>query len=197
MTDVDPQLAVLRSNYGTRDVTPGQKAMAFAMSVPSDKRGMGALSRIRDNEMSKTEKNLISLARYVRKNNPIPEGKEHPQVCRDVMDGLISLTEAHETTKRDVAIRESEEAIRKENAEKLADVRIRYPNLAALVDDERLTLAQAIASAEQSDRDEAEEVARLERAAAEKARREQEEADRLQAGALEGAARVLSAETFY
>lgn len=163
VTDVDPKLAVHRSNNQNRDATPGQKAMAFAMAYPTGNPGKRNDLLLESKRLSGTEQKNISYARYVRRNNPIPEGKEHPKICHEIMDGLLTLSEAYESTQRDVKRREEEEAIRQANAEKLNDVRARYPNLAALVDDERLSLAQAIASAEQSDRE-----------AAEKKRRERE-----------------------
>ena len=181
VTDVDPKLAVHRSNYNTRTQNDGQKAMAFVMQWPNGlPRGRGKSSQIRE-QLTKTQENLNSMARFVYKNHPIAEGKDHPQICYDVTNGLLPLTEAHETTKRDVAIRESEKAIREANASKLADVRVRYPDLAALVDDERITLTDAIASAESRDLEAQRKAERLAFDAAEKARREQEEADRLQA----------------
>ena len=181
VTDVDPKLAVHRSNNQNRDATPGQKAMATAMAFPeAAKGGRGNKKRV-DLESTLFSEKTLARARYVLRNNPIPEGRDYPQRCLDIMAGSLSLTEAYDLTQADVKWREIEALERAENAAKLADVRIRYPNLAALVDDERLTLAQAIASAEQSDRDAAEEVARLARIAAEKERLAQEEADRLQA----------------
>lgn len=179
VTDVDPKLAVHRSNNQNRDATPGQKAMATAMAFPEAKRGMHSELK----NLTGSAKVYLSQARYVLRNNPIPEGEHYPQRCLAIMAGTLSLTEAYDLTQADVKKREEEEAIRKANAEKLADVRVRYPNLAALVDDERLTLAQAIASAEQSDRDAAEEAARIAFEAAEKERIAQEEAARLQAEA--------------
>jgi len=159
VTDVEPSLAVLRSNYSTRTASDGQKAMAYAMQFPEAKRG--AHSHLKN--LSGTLQVYLSNARYVRRNNPIPDGKEHPQICYDVVNGLITLSDSFKQTQIDVKRREEEEAIRQANAEKLNDVRARYPNLAALVDDEQLSLAQAIASAEQSDRDAKEEAERIER----------------------------------
>lgn len=182
VTDIDPKLAVHRSNNQNRDATPGQKAMATAMAFPYDKRGMGALSRNRDNEMSKTEKNLLSMARFIVRNNPIAEGRGYPQRCLDIMAGSLSLTEAYELTQADVKRREEEEQIRAENAAKLADVRSRYPDLATAYDDDRITLNDAIASAEARDRQKAEQE-RHEREAEEErmaeAERQQREAERL------------------
>lgn len=156
--------------------------MATAMAFPETQRGKrNDLFPQETSQETGFNKATLSKARYVLRNNPIPDGADYPDRCLAIMAGSLSLTEAYELTQADVKWREIEAKERAENAAKLADVRIRYPNLAALVDDERLTLAQAIASAEQSDRDAAEEVARLARIAAEKERLAQEEADRLQA----------------
>lgn len=175
VTDVDPKLAVHRSNNQNRDATPGQKAMATAMAFPKDKRGRGSLSFQNDNgRPDKAQANLISRARYVLRHTPTAEGQPYPQRCLDVMAGLLTLTEAYDLTQMEVKRREEEEAIRQINAAKLADLRERYPNLAALVDDEQLTLAQAIASAEQSDRERAEEKERKQREIEERARQERE-----------------------
>jgi type IV secretory pathway VirB10-like protein len=148
--------------------------MATAMAFPEavNKGGRGKVNLHLEGEGF--SKNHLSRARYVLRNNPIPEGQSYPHRCLDIMAGSLSLTEAYELTQADVKKREEEARIRAENAEKLNDVRARYPNLAALVDDERLSLAQAIASAEQSDR-EARELAEQEaREKAEKERRERE-----------------------
>lgn len=174
VTDIDPKLAVHRSNNQNRDATPGQKAMATAMAFPDP-------AKLKRKGMFPEEtsdvgfnKATLSKARYVLRNNPIPECQSFPQRCLDIMAGSLSLTEAYELTQVDVKKREEEARIRAENAEKLNDVRARYPNLAALVDDERLSLAQAIASAEQSDREAREKAEREAREAEEQERRDRE-----------------------
>lgn len=54
-----------------RNMNSSQKAMAYAKNFPDTKRGMGALSRNQDNEpLTKTEKNNISLARFILKHDP-------------------------------------------------------------------------------------------------------------------------------
>lgn len=159
VTDIDPKLAVHRSNNQNRDATPGQKAMATAMAFPEAKRGGDRKTDVfksLQNDLNQSERNAISRARYVLRNNSTPEGQNYPQRCLDIMAGSLSLTEAYDLTQTDVKRREEEEAIRKANAEKLVDVRNRYPDLAALVDDERITLQDAIASAESRDRETAE-----------------------------------------
>ena len=170
ITDIDPKLAVHRSNNQNRDATPGQKAMATAMAFPdnTEKGGRGKKAKTVD-LINGFDKSLLSRARYVLRNNPIAEGQSFPQRCIDIMSGSLSLTEAYELTQADVKRSEEEKAIRDANAKKLLDVRNRYPDLAALVDDERITLLDAIASAERRDID----------AAAKKKRDEEEEANKL------------------
>jgi len=179
VTDIDPKLAVHRSNNQNRDATPGQKAMATAMAFPnSESKGRGKKS-ILNLDFSR---DYLVKARYVLRNNPIAEGRGYPQRCLDIMAGSLSLTEAYELTQADVKRREEEEQIRAENAAKLADVRSRYPDLATAYDDDRITLNDAIASAEARDRQKAEQE-RHEREAEEErmaeAERQQREAERL------------------
>jgi hypothetical protein len=181
VTDVDPKLAVHRSNNQNRDATPGQKAMATAMAFPEPAK----VGRKKKGEMVDSsnhfDKSTLSRARYVLRNNPIPDGEHYPDRCLAIMAGSLSLTEAYELTQEDVKQREIEARERAENAAKLADVRVRYPDLAALVDDERITLTDAIASAESRDLEAQKKAERLAFEAAEKERLAQEEADRLQA----------------
>jgi len=166
ISTIDPKLAIARSNLQNHDQTQGQKAMRWAMLYPGNGKKGGDrksnISNIFDSEPEGVSRAYVAKARYVWHKNPKIDGENHPRLAKDVAAGLLTLTEAHELTQADVKRREEEEAIRQANAEKLNNVRSRYPNLAALVDDERLSLAQAIASAEQSDR-EAEERERLER----------------------------------
>ena len=178
VTDVDPKLAVHRSNNQNRDATPGQKAMATAMAFPESTKGGDRKSKdfkSFDPEEFGFSGKTIQRARYVLRNNPIAEGQHYPQRCLDIMAGSLSLTDAYAKTQEDVQKREEEARVHAENAAKLNDVRARYPNLAALVDDERLSLAQAIASAEQSDREAYEKSERDAREAAELERVKQEE----------------------
>ena len=161
ITDIDPKLAVHRSNNQNRDATPGQKAMAFAMQFPegTNKGGRGKTS-ILDIEVSKP---YITKARYVLRNSPMVEGERYPRRCLDVMNGLISLTEAYELAQKDFKDREKKDKEAKEIAAKRADLEARYPDLAALVAEDRLSLSKAIAAAEQADREAAEEAARIQR----------------------------------
>ncbi len=134
VTDVEPKLAVHRSNSQNRDATPGQKAMATAMAFPeaTDKGGRGKKGKTVDS-VNGFDRAYLSRARYILRNTPTAEGQRFPQRCLDIMAGLVTLTEAYTLTQEDVKRREEEEAIRQTNAVKLADLRNRYPNLAALV----------------------------------------------------------------
>lgn len=170
ITDIDPKLAVHRSNNQNRDATPGQKAMATAMAFPdnTEKGGRGKKAKTID-LINGFDKSLLSRARYVLRNSPMVEGERYPRRCLDVMNGLISLTEAYELAQQDFRNRAEKERIDQEIAAKRADLEARYPDLAALVAEDRLSLSKAIAAAEQADREAAEEAARI----------QQEEDDRL------------------
>lgn len=136
VTDVEPKLAVHRSNNSTRTATDSQKAMAFAMAFPETSQGKrNDLLKKLTSQIAGTMKVYVSNARYVYRNHPVAEGKDHPQICYDVINGLMTLSEAFKETQIEVATREAEEALRQEKATKLMDVRNRYPDLAALVDD--------------------------------------------------------------
>lgn len=106
--------------------------MATAMAFPEAKRGgdrkssfFGKLENISD-----VSKGHISKARYVLRNNPIPENQQYPDLCLAVMAGTIALTEAYALTQEDVRRREEEARVRNENLEKLAGIREQYPDIA-------------------------------------------------------------------
>lgn len=174
VTDINPKLAVHRSNNQNRDATPGQKAMATAMAFPEAKRGMHSELK----NLTGTAKVYISQARYVLRNNPPASDSEYPQYALDVMAGLMTLTEAYDATQKDMARREEEDRIKRENDAKRSELESRYPDLAALVAEDKLSLSRAIAAAEQADREAAEEAERIRRE--EEARLAEEERQRLE-----------------
>ena len=77
ITDIDPKLAVHRSNNQNRDATPGQKAMATAMAFPEAKRGMHSELK----NLTGSAKVYLSQARYVLRNSPMVEGERYPRRC--------------------------------------------------------------------------------------------------------------------
>ncbi len=92
VTDVDPKLAVHRSNNQNRDATPGQKAMATAMAFPElGKRGRGNKSGLNPDFIG-ADRSYVNKARYVLRHTPTAEGQPYPQRCLDVMAGLLTLT---------------------------------------------------------------------------------------------------------
>jgi len=169
ITDIDPKLAVHRSNNQNRDATPGQKAMATAMAFPEGGIGGRGKQSINPELNSGFTDRYLRMARYVLRNSPMVEGDRYPGRCLDVMNGLISLTEAYELAQQDFKDREKKEREAKAIAEKRADLEARHPDLAVLVAEDKLSLSKAIAAAEQADREAAEEAARI----------QQEEDDRL------------------
>ena len=85
--------------------------MVTAMAYPDLKRG-NRYSRTSKNEALEVSSGYVSQARYVLRNNPIPEGEHYPQRCLAIMSGTLSLTEAYDLTQADVKKREEEEAAR-------------------------------------------------------------------------------------
>ena len=116
VTEIDPKLAVHRSNNQNRDATPGQKAMATAMAFPEAaklrRKGSSVLSSGNNSEYNGSSAGHISKARYVLRNNPIPENQQYPDLCLAVMAGTTTLTEAYALTQEDVRRREEEARVR-------------------------------------------------------------------------------------
>lgn len=107
VTDIDPKLAVHRSNNQNRDATPGQKAMAFAMQWPEATKGgdrKSSIFKIHDFDKAGYSRDYVSKARYVLRNNPPAANSDYPQYALDVMAGLMTLTEAYEATQKAMAI---------------------------------------------------------------------------------------------
>lgn len=93
VTDIDPKLAVHRSNNQNRDATPGQKAMATAMAFPEDfKRGRKKSGSIVDSN-NNFDRSTLSRARFVLRNNPSAADSIFPQYALDVMAGRMTLPE--------------------------------------------------------------------------------------------------------
>ncbi len=89
ITDIDPKLAVHRSNNQNRDATPGQKAMAFAMQWPNGKHGGDRGNQHTGGKLTEStcqdkafDKSLLSRARYVLRNSPMVEGNGWGEASR-------------------------------------------------------------------------------------------------------------------
>jgi hypothetical protein len=97
--------------------------MATAMAFPEGQQGKR--NDLFPGETSSSEgytRGTLSKARYVLRNSPMMEGERYPRRCLDVMNGLISLTEAYELAQQDFKDREKKEREAKEIAAKRADL---------------------------------------------------------------------------
>ena len=104
ITDIDPKLAVHRSNNQNRDATPGQKAMATAMAFPEAAKGGDRKSScFKQLDFSGFDKSLLSRARYVLRNRPMVEGDTYPRRWRSIAP--ITKTETQRQGKRQWRLR--------------------------------------------------------------------------------------------
>jgi hypothetical protein len=110
-------------------MSKSQKAMALAMIYPEpEKGGRGKLSQIQEgfDEPRKTVQNRLSQARAVLRHSFALAG--------EVTSGRLSLDAALERVRKEREEAASDEA-------RMAELRRHAPDLADLVEDERLTLA--------------------------------------------------------
>lgn len=138
VTDVEPKLAVHRSNNQNRDATPGQKAMATALAYPEKQQGKKSTS-VFNTEVSNA---YLNHARFVLRN------------CRDkalevLHNAKYPLTVAYEEAQAIVEKQRIAEEERQRQLAALAVLREEFSDLAALVDDQRLGLPEAIAAGDQ------------------------------------------------
>ena len=81
--------------------------MATAMAFPEAAKGGDRKSScFKQLDFNSFDKSLLSRARFVLRNSPMVEGERYPRRCLDVMNGLISLTEAYELAQQDFKDRE-------------------------------------------------------------------------------------------
>ena len=166
---------VWSANGPRRHLKPGQRAIAYA-KLHQEKRSGGdrktaaSKSRFRDFEqLSKSFQNNVSMARFILKHEPTIAdlvAKDHPN---------WPLSVAYEHAKKEFEIKEEKRRIELENAEKLAELRNSYPDLATLVDEGRIYLHEALETAANRIRKAQEEAERIAREADEQERRQREE----------------------
>ena len=173
--ETDPTAYVLSANVHRRHLTKGQQAMATALAYPepTNKGGRGKKSEtsIKIIEVSSA---YLTQARFVLRN------------CRDkaievLRNSKYPLTVAYEEAQEIVEKQRLDEEVRQANLAALDELRIEYPDLAALVDDQRLGLPEAISASDQRREAARLEAERIAFEAAEKKRIAKETADRLQA----------------
>ena len=98
ITDIDPKLAVHRSNNQNRDATPGQKAMATAMAFPDPAKLKRKAMFPEETSDAGFNKATLSKARYVLRNSPMVEGDRYPRRWRSIAP--ITKTETQRQGKR-------------------------------------------------------------------------------------------------
>ena len=156
----DPTAYVLSANVHRRHLTKGQQAMATALAYPEVKRGRGNVDSAKTVLNTDISSAYLKHARFVLRN------------CRDkavevLRNSKYPLTVAYEEAQAIVEKERIENLKREEMNAKLAILREEFSDLAALVDDQRLGLPEAIAAGDQR-----REAARLEQ---ERIQRDEEE----------------------
>jgi hypothetical protein len=123
----DPAAFIVSANLARRNLTKGQQAMALAMIYPEPKRGMH--SQLNLSTGIGFDKALLSHARAVLRHSRA--------LAEDVLAKRKSLDVALANVEQDRRAGQSID-------QKMAELRAGAPDIAALVDDERLTLEAGI-----------------------------------------------------
>lgn len=130
----DPVAYILGSNVNRRHLSAGQRAMAAAMAAkffPEKFQGKGETAR-----RIGVSNGRLSYAIIVQ---------EHaPELADEVMAGILSLNDAYAEAKERKAAAEERRDEAEQAARQLAQLRKDAPDLADLVAEERMTLAEAI-----------------------------------------------------
>lgn len=121
----DPEALIVSSNL-RRDMSKGQKAMFLARAFPDTKRG----KRSEGSATTLSETNKVSTARLSQARSVL---RHSMALAEDVMAGRIALDAALAQIQREREASVSTDA-------RMAELRAGAPEIAALVDDERLTL---------------------------------------------------------
>jgi hypothetical protein len=127
----DPLDYIVSVNLARRNLTKGQQAMALAMIYPEGERGRGrnAEARKAKETLGFSSQRLMQARSILRYSRPMAES---------VLKGVISFDEALEMIRQQQQRAESAEA-------RLQSLKTEAPELAARVDDENLTLDEAMA----------------------------------------------------
>jgi hypothetical protein len=131
--DDDEVKRFVRSRSERRDLSKGEKAMALALLYPEERKHGGARKKgsSLETKLEGFSKARLSQARAVlRHSRPLAES---------VRDGVVKLDEAIAKIKAEQESRETDEA-------KLVELRADAPDLADLVDEDRLSLSDAHAA---------------------------------------------------
>jgi hypothetical protein len=136
----DPKAVIVSANLARRNLTKAQKAMATAMIYPDDggSGGRGKKDAAKNLlESGKFGRELLRQARAVRGHSLAK--------AQAVMAGVLKLDEAFADVQAEQKARESDE-------NKISRLRAEAPDLAELVDDERLSVAEAFSAYEEREK---------------------------------------------
>lgn len=131
--DDDAVRAFVKSRSERRDLSKGEKAMGYALLYPEPKRGMHSELSTSTGKLG-FDKSRLSQARAVLRHSR--------ELAEAVREGTVKLDEALERIKAERKELESTES-------KLAILRTDAPDLADLVDEDRIPLDEAAAALEQ------------------------------------------------
>lgn len=129
--DDEARALIISANLQRRNLTKGQKAMALAIMFPEPKRGIHSELK---NSTREFDKAYLSRARTVLSHDP--------DLARLVMNGPEKLDDAYAIVKH----RQQEASSTEARAARLREL---APDLADLVTEERMTLGEALAAANQ------------------------------------------------
>lgn len=126
----DAAAYIVSANLERRNLTKGQQAMALAMIYPEPGKGG------RGNRQSLAENARVSSTRLTQSRSILRHSRA---LAEDVLARRISFDEALETVEEERTASQSADI-------KMAELRAESPDLADLVDDERLSLDEAHAT---------------------------------------------------
>ena len=155
-------------NGPRRHLSSSQKAMAYAMMYPDGRQGQRT-DLLKNINKSEIDKATISRARFILKHD-----SESAKLVRDGHPDY-PLSKTYDAVKQAVEERAKKAEKERQELEKLTVLRGEYPDLAALVDEGRIYLHEALETAANRARKAQEEAERIAREADEQERRQREE----------------------
>ena len=161
-------------NGPRRHLSSSQKAMAYAMMYPKGNQGKRTdlLQNCKKSDDEKIDASAISRARFILKHD-----SESAKLVRDGHPDY-PLSKTYDAVKQAVEERAKKAEKERQELEKLTVLRGEYPDLAALVDEGRIYLHEALETAANRARKAQEEAERIAREADEQERRQREEEEK-------------------
>jgi hypothetical protein len=154
----DPLPYIYSANVKRRHLSKGQQAMLTAMMFPDDggKGGRGKKDqRTNPEETAGFSERRLKQARQILSHSPA--------LAEDIIKGTVRFDDVLQQVQQQIEANESAEQAadrkRKEDLKSLASLRKTDPELAARVDDENISLKEALAIKQQLDREREQDIA--------------------------------------